>query len=141
MGRARSSIAGSARRVGGKDEPPDELAARGVESSEGSRPEPGEDRSCFGVGNEGGEVVGMAAQAWEAGRPMNRAERRAMGQRGAAFAPGRVWANEWECLVCGLCFVHVEVSPEEDDADGLPAAMRRCSECGGKLDCLGPVPF
>lgn len=45
---------------------------------------------------------------------------------------GTLWTTVYKCDVCGLNFVHNEVSPDHDEPDGLPLAMRIC-ECGGTL--------
>ncbi len=43
-----------------------------------------------------------------------------------------VWIQTVTCLDCGLQAMHVELSTEPDEAQGMPDSMR-CVDCGGKL--------
>lgn len=47
----------------------------------------------------------------------------------------QTWTSQIACVVCGQTFIHVELSPlEDDEPDGLPPGFP-CGNCGA-LDSL-----
>lgn len=50
---------------------------------------------------------------------------------------GLCWTTPYRCDACDCSFLHVELSPAEDEPYGAPPAMLRCADCGGKLRKVG----
>jgi hypothetical protein len=45
----------------------------------------------------------------------------------------RSWHTGYRCSDCASWYVHVEISPVDDEPLGLPLQARWCPECGGFL--------
>lgn len=46
---------------------------------------------------------------------------------------GGVWAHGYRCERCGFAFIHLEVSLEDDEPEGMPDDLAVCPECSGRM--------